>query len=680
MTTSVIGEILKGGKRVPFYTSVQPMLATLVEKAFDKEGWTYEVKWDGYRAIAFINKEIVELRSRNDKSFNEKYYSLFETLKKWKVNAIVDGEIVVVNKKGASQFNALQNWRSEADGQLLYYLFDILWYEGVDLKGLPLSDRKVILKSIIPENSSIKLSADFDTSGIEFLETARKMGLEGIVAKKLSSPYTLGKRTTDWLKIKANKRQEVVIGGYTINEGSHKPFSSLLVGFYEGKNLIYTGRIGTGWNTKTQLAMMAEFNKYRINNPPFSQAPDVNQPSRFRPNPPHAEAYWLKPELVCEVSYTELTPDGVMRHPSFEGMRPDKKAKNVVLEKEEQVEEVTKGSKVKKGKKAEKIESEPIKNIIQPFGNTERRTLLNPNEKTQVKEINGRQIKFSNLDKLYWPDEKIAKRDLINYYYKMAQFILPYIENRPMTLKRYPDGITGFYFYQKDVTGKVPAWVKTCNYFSETEQVDKKYLLANDEETLLLMASLGSIEMHPWNSTVLKPDYPTWCIIDLDPDKNSFDQVIEAAQVTKQILDDFQIPSVCKTSGSTGLHIYIPLGAKYTYEQCKEFGRVIATMVHNELPDFTSIERKTVNREGKIYIDFLQNRPHATVAAPYSLRPRSGAPVSMPLHWHEVKKGLSIMDFNLFNAYERATSEGDLFLPILGKGINLDEVISKFKD
>lgn len=680
MINTNINDLLKKGKKSPIYTSVQPMLATLVDKAFDKEGWTYEVKWDGYRAIALMNEGVVELRSRNDKSFNEKYFPVYNALKNWNVNAIVDGEIVVVNKKGASQFNALQNWRSEADGELLYYLFDILWYQGIDVKSLPLSERKVILKSIIPQKSLIRLSSDFDTSGTEFLETARKMGLEGIVAKRLDSPYTVGKRTTDWLKIKANKRQEVVIGGYTINEGSHKPFSSLLVGVFDKDNLIYTGRIGTGWNTKTQLAMIEEFKKYRIEKPPFSQAPDVNQPSRFRPNPPHAEAYWLKPELVCEVSFTELTPDGVMRHPSFEGMRSDKKAKEVVLEREKPTEEITQGSRVKKAKKDEIVIKEELKNIIQPVEAKERRTLLNPSEKTQVKEINGRSIKFSNLDKLYWPDEGIAKRDLINYYFKIAPFILPYISNRPMTLKRYPDGIKGFHFYQKDVTGKVPSWVKTCHYYSEAEQQDKKYLLANDEETLLLMASLGSIEMHPWNSTVLKPDHPTWCIIDLDPDKNSFDQVIEAAQVTKQILDNLGIESVCKTSGSTGLHIYIPFGAKYTYEQCKEFGRVIATLVHNELPEFTSIERKTVNREGKMYVDFLQNRPHATVAAPYSLRPRLGATVSMPLHWHEVKIGLKMTDFNIFNAYERATSEGDLFKPILGKGIDLEKVINKFKN
>jgi len=193
----------------------------------------------------------------------------------------------------------------------------------------------------------------------------------------------------------------------------------------------------------------------------------------------------------------------------------------------------------------------------------------------------------------------------------------------------------------------------------------------------MLMANLGSIELHPWNSTALKPDYPTWCIIDLDPDKNSFEQVITAARVTKEILDDLEVPSYCKTSGSTGLHVYIPLGAKYTYEQCKEFGRVIATLVHNELPEFTTIERMTANREGKMYIDFLQNRPHATVAGPYSLRPKPGAPVSMPLHWEEVKPGLKVTDFNIFNALDRLNETGDIFRPVIGKGIDLKKIANR---
>lgn len=657
-----IQKLLKKCPRQKFYDSVEPMLATLVNEPFDDPDWIYEVKWDGYRAVAFMNEGAVSMKSRNNKSFNEKFYSVYNTLTKMKLNAILDGEVVVVGTSGKADFGGLQNWRSEADGDLVYYVFDVLWYEGYDLKALTLLERKAILEHILPESNSIMLSQVFDTSGIEFLKAAKKMDLEGIMAKRKDSTYHVKNRTKEWLKIKANKRQEVVIGGYTKNEGTSKRFSSLLLGVYEGKDLIYTGKVGTGFNAKDQKEMMKMFEPLVTDKPPFSAEPDVNKPSRFRPDPPHATVTWLKPKLLCEVSFTELTSDGIMRHPSFQGMRTDKSAKKVVLEKELPVEEVLSDDK-------------PIVKSREKAG---RKTLLNPQDKTQVRKVTKHELKFTNLNKIFWPAEQLTKRDLINYYYQVAPFILPYLKDRPQSMNRFPDGIEGEGFYYKDVTGKAPDWVKTYLYKSDSDKRDRKYLVGKDEATLLYMANLGCIEMNPWSSTVKKPDHPTFCIIDLDPDQNPFDEVIEAALVTKNVLDSMGVPSFCKTSGSTGLHIYIPLGNKYTYEQSKEFARVIVTLVQKELPKTTSIERIIKNRGGKIYLDFLQNRPHATVAAAYSLRPKPGATVSMPLHWEEVKKGLKMSDFTIHNALERLESEGDIFKPVLGKGIDLKKVIKKF--
>lgn len=658
--------ILKEGKRGRFYSRLRPMLATLVDEAFDKPGWVYEIKWDGYRAVAFMNKGKVALKSRNDKSFNEKFYPVFEALQRWNVNAIVDGEIVVVNDKGSADFGALQNWRSEADGDLRYYVFDILWYEGRDLKALPLWERKEILERLVPEDAAIVFSRDFETSGIEFLEAAKNMGLEGIVAKRKDSPYHTGDRTKDWLKIKANRRQEVVIGGYTKNTGSKKPFSALLVGVFEKRKFIYTGKIGTGFDLKTQRALLELFRPLVTGKPAFAETPDYNKPSRFRPDPPKASVTWMQPKLVCEVSFAEMTGDGVMRHPSFEGLRTDKKPEEVVMEKEADTNKVLQ-------------QAGGNGPIVRPRTSRDRRTLLNPADKTQARKVNSRELQFTNLDKVFWPKEKITKCDLINYYYQVAPYVLPYLKNRPLSLNRYPNGITGKSFYQKDVTGKVPDWIKTYLYHSEGDKTDKHFLLGDDEATLLYMANLGCIELHPWNSTTKKPDHPTYCIIDIDPDKNPFDEVIEVALATKSILDGLDVPCYCKTSGSTGLHIYIPLGAKYTYDQSKEFARVIVTLVHNEMPDLTSIERAVSARKGKIYLDFLQNRPHATIAAPYSLRPKPGATVSMPLHWEEVKKGLEMADFTIFNAPDRLKQEGDIFKPVLGKGIDLKKIIRNFR-
>lgn len=654
-------KIVKDAPKQAFYDSLKPMLATLVDKPFDNDDWLYEIKWDGYRAVAFLEESRVELKSRNDKNFSDKFYPIYDALKSLNLKAILDGEIVVVNENGQANFSKLQNWRSEADGELIYYVFDILWYEGHDLKGLPLIERRKILETILPNQSQIQLSHTFDTSGIEFLAAAKRMGLEGIMAKRKNSLYHVNNRSADWLKIKANKKQEVVIGGFTKNEGTDKLFSSLLVGvFDQKKNFIYTGKVGTGFNQKMQKEMIEQFMPLIVKKPAFKEEPDVNKASRFRHDPPHATVTWLKPELICEVSYTEITSDGVMRHPSFDGMRADKKAKEVRLETEKPTEEIVEGQN---------------QEIIKPREKTGRKTLLNPSEATQVRKVGGHELQFTNLKKVFWPMEKITKGQLINYYYQIAPVLMPYLKDRPESMNRYPNGITGKSFFFKNVKGKVPEWMDTYDYYSEADQEKKEYLIANNEATLLYMINMGCIELNPWSSTVKKPDYPTFCIIDLDPDQNTFDQVIETAQVTKSVLDSMGVESYCKTSGSTGLHIYIPLGNKYTYDQSKEFGRIIATLVNRELPQFTTLERHVSARKGKLYIDFLQNRPHATIACAYVVRPKPGAPVSMPLRWDEVKKGMKMTDFNIHNAVERVQSLGDIFKPVMGKGIDLLKVI-----
>ena len=651
------------GKKARFPKTVRPMLATLVDGPFDEPGWLYEIKWDGYRAVAMINKGKVDLVSRNNKSFTEKFYPVTNALKNWNINAVIDGEVVVLDDKGISNFGSLQNWRSEADGPLFYYVFDIIWLDGYSLKELPLTKRREILKNILPNENIIRLSEDFETSAIEFLATAAKMGMEGIMAKKEDSKYIEGDRTREWLKIKSNKRHEVVIGGYTKNEGSAKTFSALLVGVFDNGRLDYMGKIGTGFDARTQKEIMSKMKKLASTKIPFTEKPDVNKPSRFRPNPPKATVTWLKPVLVCEVSYTEITSDGIMRHPSFEGLRIDKKAKDVKKEKAIPVEKATKETQQHK--------------FTRPVKDKSRKTLLNPTEETQVKKLNGHELKFTNLSKIFWPKEKYTKRDMLNYYYQVAPYLLPYLKDRPQSLNRYPNGINGKSFYQKDITGKAPGWIKMEPY-TTGEGENKNFLVPEDEASILYMANAGAIEMNPWNSTIHKEDYPDWCLIDLDPsDKQGFDIVIKVAQATKEILDSMGVIGYPKTSGSTGIHVYIPLGAKYTYDQCQMFGRIIATQVNNMLPDITSIERLTKARKNKLYVDFLQNRPKATLASPYSLRPKPGAPVSMPLYWEEIKKGLKITDFNISNAMDRIKSEGDIFKPVLGKGIDLNKILEK---
>ncbi|WP_288879288.1 DNA ligase D [Pedobacter panaciterrae] len=659
--------LLKKAKKSKIPIGMKPMLATLVDEPFDDPNWIYEVKWDGYRSLGYCLKNgDVQLLSRNNKQFNEKFYPIFQILQSWKQNMVVDGEILVINDKGISNFGALQNWRSEADGELVYYVFDLIWYDGRDLTDLPLSKRQEILTEVLPQNDDrVRLSQIFKASGTEFFKAAIKMGLEGIIAKKADSLYTKNNRSKDWLKIKANKRQEVVVVGFTKNDDTPREFSSLLLGVYENGHLHYVGKVGTGFNDLAQKEMMAQFRPLITNKSPFSEIPDVNKPSRFRPNPPKTKVTWLKPELVCEVAFAEVTDDGVFRHPSFQGMRVDKKAKDVIRETEIETKAI--------------VENDMKDNTIKPPKATGRKTLLNPKDETQVRKIKGHELKFTHLSKLYWPEDGVSKREMFNYYYQVADYILPYLKDRPMSLNRFPGGIHSKGFYQKDVREIAPDWADTFPYTTGDGE-HKEYLLGNDEAALLWMASLGCIEMNPWFSRSQSPDNPDYCVIDLDPDKNTFDQVIQVAQMVKEVLDQIKIPCYAKTSGSTGMHIYIPLAAKYDYDQSQMFAKIIVNLVHQQVPEFTTLERMVANRKGKMYLDFLQNRPGATIACPYSLRPKPGATVSMPLAWDEVKPGMTMDDFTIFNAVDRIKETGDLFKGALGKGIDLTAAINKAKN
>lgn len=672
-------KILKSAPKSAMPKAIKPMLATLVDEPFDNDEWQYEVKWDGYRALATLNKGKVELLSRNNKSFNDRFYPIYKILQSWKINAVIDGELLVLNEKGISNFGTLQNWRSEADGELVFYVFDILWYEGKNLTGLSLVQRQAILNEVLPtDDDRIRISKVFDTSGIDFFDAAGRIGLEGIMAKRKSSTYLVNKRSKDWLKIKVSKRQEVIIAGFTRNEDTSKLFSSLILAVWEGKELTYVGKVGTGFSDADQKKMMELFEPYIVKKSPFTVAPDVNKLSRFQHKQLNAKATWMKPALVCEVAFTEITDDGVFRHPSFQGMRSDKDAKDVIREEAAETEEIVTSTNDKSdGKKnaAKNIDTE----LVRPPKETVPKTLLNPKEQTQVRKVKGKELKFNNLDKLYWPEDGVTKRDMFNYYYAMADYILPYLKDRPLSLNRFPGGIHGKSFYQKDVKGKAPDWAKTFPYATSDNEA-KEYLVGDDVATLLWTNTLGCIEVNPWFSRVQSPDHPDYCVIDLDPDKHHFDKVIEAANVVKEVLDAIEVPCYAKTSGSTGIHIYIPLGGKYDYDQSQLFAKIIVTIVNKQIPRFTSLERMIAARKGKMYLDFLQNRPGATIAGPYSLRPKPGATVSMPLDWDELKPGLKMTDFTIHNAFARVQERGDIFKAVLGKGIDLEKAILKAKE
>lgn len=619
-------------------TDLKPMLATLVDEAFDSKDWQFELKLDGYRTLAYLNDGKVQLRSRNNNSFNKKFEPVYEALLEWKVNAVVDGEVVVLNEEGVPDFNGIQQWEKKKEGHLVFYVFDILWLEGISLMNEPLFLRREILQALMPESGTLRFSDHIDDIGRDFYEIARKNKMEGIIAKKKDSVYIPDARSKSWLKIKIEERHEAIICGYTKKRDTDRLFSSLVLGIYEGGQLKFIGQVGTGFSVAVQEDLVKKMKPHITKTCPFDEEPNTNEPP-----------VWLRPFLVCEVKYTELTREGVMRHPSFLGLREDKAAFELNTEPELDTDEVL-----------EEVEGD---------------TVIDPKKTEQFITVDGHELRLTNLNKIFWPKEKYTKGHLLRYYHHMAEVMLPYMIDRPQSLNRFPHGIEGESFYHKNMGGKVDSWLKTFKRFSENNGEPKDFLICTNKASILYMANLGCIEMNPWHSRVQTALYPDWSVIDLDPGEISFEKVIETARMVKEVLDSLQIPSYPKTSGSTGIHIYIPLGAKYNYEQSKQLAELIANLVHAELPEFTSLVRSPARRTDKIYIDYLQNRPIQTICAPYSVRPKPGATVSAPLHWEEVKKGLKISQFTMKNMQERVKSEGDLFKGVLGKGIDLNKIL-----
>lgn len=634
---------------------IKPMLAKETEQPFSDEEWVYEIKWDGYRAIAETDGDEVRLYSRNGNSFNASYPIVMNELKKLNIQAVLDGEVVVLNEKGHSDFQLLQYYGSDSNYPIQYQVFDLLELNGKDTCDLTLLERKELLKELIEENDVIKYSHHIAGQGKEFFAAAVKQDLEGIMAKKADSQYHRGARTAEWLKIKHHKTQEAIIAGFTEPGGSRKYFGALVLGVRAGNELKYIGHTGSGFNTASLKEMSALLEPLIQKESSFNERVQTNMP-----------VTWVKPVLVCEVKYTEWTRDGRMRHPIFLHLRTDKNPDEVTKEASKPV----KSTKTKSTK--ERVEKKPI---AKKASAKKKSVKENGNEK--ILSFGKIEVKTTNLHKIFWPEEKITKGDVIAYYQSVAKYILPYLKDRPESLLRNPNGIAASSFFQKDAAPGAPAWVKHKKFFSESVNKDIDYIICNDKATLAYLNNLGCIELNPWHSTLQKPDHPDYLIIDIDPsEKNTFEQVIEAAQVIHEIFEKAGAKSYCKTSGATGLHVYVPTQKKYTYEQLKDFSHLVCMIAQEQLPGFTSLERNLKKRGNKmIYLDYLQNRRGQTISSVYSLRPKPGATVSMALDWKEVKPGLTPLSFTIHNALKRIEKKGDLFAPILGKGIDLKKCL-----
>lgn len=622
-------------------SSYRPMLAKLASKVFDNEEWLYERKVDGYRIIASTGKN-GSLTSRRGINYSSKYKEILEPLKKFGKEAVLDGEVVVEDNKGNVLFQELQNYHPSKKHTILkYYAFDLLALDGYDLQNMELIKRKQLLKALIEKVSATNIVYNDHVigKGAELLKRAKKEGWEGIIAKDIHSTYNQDKRTDRWLKFKLQNSQEAIIIGYSKPAGSRKYFGSLVLGMYDGPKLVYIGNCGTGFD---QAALK---NIYNLMSALVSDKKPVNEKVKQERN-----ITWLKPELVCEVTYSEWTADRNLRHPVFKGLRDDKTKENVVMEIPENTPTPSKN-----GKETVSTEKELS------FGN--------------------KKVKLTNLNKLYWKNENISKGQLIDYYTSVADYILPYLKDRPLSLNRHPNGIDAPGFFQKDLdTDQIPKWIKYAPLYSESNNKDIDYLICNDLATLLWMTNLGCIEINPWLSSYKKPENPLFAVMDLDPnDVDDFGEVVRVALTAKSILEQMGIKSYIKTSGSRGLHIFIHIGGKYDYEISKNFIQYLGHIIMNQHPETTSLERSPSKRKNKIYLDFLQNRRGQTIAAPYSVRPKPGATVSTPLDWAEVTEDLNIKQFTIFNTLERIKQKGELWADITSYTADLKKALKSLK-
>lgn len=623
---------------------IKPMLCKIEDTPFDSKEWAFEIKWDGYRAIADLRGTKVKLYSRNGKDFTSTFSNIANALQLQVYDMVLDGEIIAYDAQGKPSFQRLQNMEEENQQAVVFQVFDLLWLNGHSTMELTYLQRKELLSEALQQHELIQYHDFVLEKGKKFFEQARRLGLEGIIAKRVDSSYTPQIRSSEWLKIKVDQTDEVLICGFTAPKGSRKHFGSLVLGKFSEGQLVFCGHVGTGFKDKDLEMLARKMKRFIRKTSPFPERPKIN-----------GKTTWLTPKLVAEIKFTELTKELIYRHPVFMHLRKDKRAEEVDFNMDKMLSEVKPSLKMKSQK--------------------------NFSGDDKLLRIGRHKVKITNPDKVYFPQLEITKGMVMDYYQQMAPYILPHLKNRPQSMNRFPNGIEGQNFYQKDAADETPAWIATESIFSESTDKNIEYLVCNDKASLAYLNNLGCIELNPWTSKISDIECPTYMVLDLDPsENNNFDDVIEVALVVKEVLDDAKVKGYPKTSGSSGMHIYVPMGNKYPFAQVKDFAHLLMQLVQTRIPELTTLERSLKKRDkGKIYLDYLQNRRGQTLASVYSLRPRKEGTISMPLEWHEVKKGLKPTDFTVFNALDRVKEKGDLFKPVLGRGANILQAIKRLE-
>jgi len=641
MTTSIKKLILRGRKS-PFPRKVRPMLCTLTKAVITDPGYSHEIKFDGYRIVAFHQKRGTRLDSRSGLNYTSRYPQVVEAFKKLKDDVVIDGEVCALNRDGRPDFETLQ--KPNEGSHLVYYVFDVVWINGYSVKELPLQDRRSILEAILPRGGVIRYSEHFDNGAQLFLRM-QQLGMEGIVSKRSNSEYIEGNRGTDWLKTPTEMREEYVIGGWTESDRG-RPFASLLFGAYKDKEFHWLGHAGGGFKDREMPEILRKLKKIEIKKKPFINAVEYS-----------GRPHWVAPKLVANFKFATFTKNGRIRKPAiFLGFRTDKAAADVRPELFNEEKDVAKRLKQKDKTTAKDsnwvlVESEKV------------------TEQDELK-IEDCKVPVTNGSKMVW--KGIPKVRLLQYYHDIHRYILPHIKNRPLSLHLKPNGPTAPGFYIKDMEGREPDCATTFSVTRRHRKPGKRdvidYLICNNEATLLYQINLGCIDINPWTSQARSPEQPDNIIIDLDPSDGDFKKAVEAARATREWAASIKMTAFLKTSGKTGIHIFFPC-AGFSFEQARNIAEHICAEVHVMIPGITTTEVSINNRGSKLYLDPNQNDYADTVAAAYSVRPFKMPTVSTPIAWKELNENLDPAAFTIDTIAKRLQKYGDLFRGTLDRTI-----------
>ncbi|HYL59109.1 MAG TPA: DNA ligase D, partial [Candidatus Acidoferrales bacterium] len=632
-------------------------LAKLTEKPFDGDKWLFEVKYDGVRALAIRDGGSVRLFSRNRVDITDTYPEIALSLNALPFERfVIDGEIFAANEQGRADFQLLQrrmHVRGAAAAKHLSraipvccFAFDLLAFGGFDLRGLALEARKRILAQVVRGEGSVRYCDHTLVHGRAFYDAVAESNLEGIIAKRRDAPYRAG-RGGDWLKIKCPQRRHFVIGGYTDPRGSRSHLGALLLGLWDKQDrLHYVGKVGTGFNDETLTRLNRELTPRAIDESPFVRS-HVTDSQLGR------DSHFCRPELVCEVQFAEVTDDSCIRHPSFIRLVPDADP-----------------AECKWAPPFPTLDDDESSAQIEAQDTADPPTARDP-EPT---------VNITNPDKVFWPGDGYTKGDLIAYYRAIAPWMLPYLKDRPVMITRYPDGIEGKSFYQKDAPGFAPDWIRREKIYSEESSREIGYFVLESADALAYIANMGTIPIHIWSSRIGSLERPDWLLFDIDPKGSTTANAAKVARAVMELLHDVGLRSVIKTSGQAGLHVMVALRPAYTYAQARDFSQLVAQLVVKSMPEIATIERVVAARKNRVYIDYLQLGHGKTIAAPFSVRPLPKAPVSAPLLVKELSPRIEVEKYNIGSMPARMKRLGrDPFIGAIADKQSLEDALPELE-